>query len=172
MRLGAELDQLAREPRIEPRVEAQVEVGGVVEVHHRPAVPARSQQTLDRLAGAQLLLFGVGIGDAHRRAHAVDVDDGARHLGEDAGVLAHDLSAEAVTDQDRALELELPDHRVQVRDEVAHGVRARLVAVAVAAQVERHHVVVAAERLGQRLEREREVLDAVHQHQRAAERLP
>ena len=73
-----------------------------------------------------------------------------------------------MTDEDRPLELELPDHRVQVRDEVAHGVGARLVAVAVSAQVEGHHVVAGAERLGQRLERESEVLDAVHQDQRAS----
>jgi hypothetical protein len=37
VRLGAELDQAPRQAGVEPWVEAQIEVGRVLEVGHRPA---------------------------------------------------------------------------------------------------------------------------------------
>ena len=79
--------------------------------------------------------------------------------------MAHEVAAQAVADQHRALELELEDDRVEIGDEVRQRIHAGLAAVAVAAQVEQNDPVAVPELLRQGIESRRQVLNAVQQDQ-------
>ena len=126
----------------------------------------RMGQRLDPRPGPFLLdVFGEAV-QCVGRSEALDQHDGARQLGEDARPLGHDLAAEAVADDKRPLEFAVEEHGVQVGDVVDHRVDAGMRALAVAAQVVGDHPVVGGERLRDRRERQREVLDAVSQQDR------
>ena len=86
--------------------------------------------------------------------------------GKRPGVGAHDLTAEAVSDQGHPLDAEPVEHAVQIRGVEREGVGAGVLAGAVPAQVEREHPVAIAQRLRDRVHAPGEIADAVEQDER------
>ena len=144
-----------------------VEANGLIEILHRTTLFLLSQQTLDASPSTASPIRNRLIDISHRRSETVDADDASRHVLEDTGVLGGDLTPKTVADQDRPTPLELLHDRVQICEMVGNRVDARLVAVAVPAQVVAQHMKIGGERPRQPIEAEGEVLDAVQQNHRS-----
>src|SRR5262245_22976811 len=113
-------------------------------------------------------IFDLLVHVGRRRPETLDDHVGDRGLREAPRVRRDDLTAERVTDQGWALELQRADQVVQIEDEVAEGIVGRRLAVAVPAQIEGQHVVAIEQTAGEIVEGVRVIAEPMHDHDRGA----
>ena len=146
-------------------------LGGELEARQRPRMFRNPHHREQLFALADAPQLGVDFLRPRRRPEPFDDHERAHFLGKQRCVMRADVAAETVADDDRAVEAERFDDAVQVVDELPDRVRARVVAVAVAAQLRQHHVVTVGERLCDHEQARGDVADAVHDHQRRVRRI-